>query len=547
MPTNVSDVQQYVRGLIKGRPLGVLSVTDFGAVGDGQVDDTAAIQAAIDAAQAAFDAGPVTVPNRISQSPAVYFPEGTYKTTATLNVARQLRLYGAGYMSSIVAGTANSPVFNVNVTSQREYAAATFEHLSICGNSALSAGKESQHGIRVQYTASGLDATLDVRFCSIQSCGGHGLYFPDNANTPRIFGCIINTNWLDGIHFSGTFATNARILHNVIRENRRGVVYDGTTAAGNVGMSQYLYSGHIAFNLFEGNHVGSGQVGSSTRPAQGVTLLNAREVVVESNYFERQLNHVFVGVAAFRASAYCQIARNLFYGVSAVPGDFPGFNGPAQRPCDIALASGSLVGIVCRDNQHEIPTRPSGTSTTDWSGNAWGDVLPVFAVIDGQQHVIDEGWGNGAGVATTDVPLFRKLSDLGQENYGVTRGPGGGLLLSSLDGTLTSNEFLELKGQITPSDASGKSAIRFARRSDGGAYLGVHANDNTDTLRLCAQFLGQEQAVQVGTGGLLDANQQKVVGTRGAAVANASATVASVQAQLNALLARLRAHGLIAP
>ena len=40
-------------------------------------------------------------------------------------------------------------------------------------------------------------------------------------------------------------------------------------------------------------------------------------------------------------------------------------------------------------------------------------------------------------------------------------------------------------------------------------------------------------------------NGTKVVGAQGAAVANASATLASLQSQLNALLARLRAHGLI--
>ena len=44
----------------------------------------------------------------------------------------------------------------------------------------------------------------------------------------------------------------------------------------------------------------------------------------------------------------------------------------------------------------------------------------------------------------------------------------------------------------------------------------------------------------------LAVNGKKVVGARGAAVADASATLASLQSQLNALLARCRAHGLIA-
>jgi hypothetical protein len=503
MTTNVSQIGQYVRGLVKGRPLGIISVTEFGAVGDGDANDTAAIQAAIDAAQAAFDAGPVTVANRISQSPAVYFPEGTYKTMATLHVGRQLRLFGSGYMSSIIKGTADEPIFEVNVTSYREYAAATFEHLAICGDSGNVADKEDQHGIKVLYTQSGQDATLDLRFCAIEFCGGHGVYFSDNANTPRILGNLIQTNWLDGINFCGgsehtpSFATNARILHNVIRENRRGVVYDGEAAVDNAG-SKFLYSGHIAYNLFENNTNGTGQVGSTARPAQGVVLLNTRSVFVESNYFELHLQHVHIGVAGFQASAYCQVARNQFYGVSAVPGRFPGFGGPAQKPCDIALASGSLVGIVCRDNVHEIPNRPLEpveTSIMDWSGGAWGDTLPIFAIIDGEQHILDEGWRNGASIATADAPVFRRLADLGQESFGITTG-GPGLVVSPLDGVFPAGSWVAVTGQITPYDVAGRSQIRFNRRTDGGGFVSVHANNSAQLSQEVAQFLGQEQKLQ---------------------------------------------------
>jgi hypothetical protein len=49
------------------------------------------------------------------------------------------------------------------------------------------------------------------------------------------------------------------------------------------------------------------------------------------------------------------------------------------------------------------------------------------------------------------------------------------------------------------------------------------------------------------SGNVVTIGGNHVVGARGAAVADASATVASVQAQLNLLLARIRAHGLIAP
>lgn len=523
---------------------GLYSVADYGAQGDGVADDTEAIQAAIDAAEGEMDRATELVNDRMSASPGVFFPAGTYKVSASLTITHPIRLQGMGYLHSLVYSETDAPIFHVTQTITRLYAPVTFEALGIAGDRSQGT-KTNQHGIQVNYDAGGLDCTLEVRFCSIQGCGSNGIYFPDNANTPRILGCLIQTNWGDGINFSGTFATNARILHNVINENRRGIFYDGTTAAANVGSAAYLYSGHIAYNLIEANFNGTGQIGSSSRPSQGVALLNARHVTVESNYFEKQLNHVFIDQAAGLPSAYNIIQRNFFSGVSQMPGLVPGFSGPARKPCDIAIASAATVGIVCRDNTHEIPTRPAGTSVTDWSNAAWADVLPVFAIIDGEKHILDEGWGNGAGVETANTPFFRRLADGGQESFGVTRGAAG-LTLSPLDGTFAANEYVALTGQLSPYDAAGKSQLRFTRRADGGGYIEVVANNAASVAGRVALFLGTEKAVQLGTGGLFDSNGVKVIGTQGALVADASATVASVQAQLNALLARCRAHGIIA-
>lgn len=69
-------------------PLPVLNVRDFGAVGDGKADDTAAIQKAINAA-----CNYLTGPNR------VYFAPGTYLITETLKfpeISNSITLLGAG-------------------------------------------------------------------------------------------------------------------------------------------------------------------------------------------------------------------------------------------------------------------------------------------------------------------------------------------------------------------------------------------------------------------------------------------------------------------
>lgn len=65
----------------------VYNVLDFGAVGDGITDDTAALQDAIDAAAA-------------GNVKTVFFPFGTYLITAALDLkAKQVNLIGEGYLS----------------------------------------------------------------------------------------------------------------------------------------------------------------------------------------------------------------------------------------------------------------------------------------------------------------------------------------------------------------------------------------------------------------------------------------------------------------
>lgn len=65
-----------VKGLVGGRPFGIVSVTEFGARGDGSTDDTAAIQAAIDAA---------------GEGGVVAVPPGTYGVSSlTLSTGRRL-------------------------------------------------------------------------------------------------------------------------------------------------------------------------------------------------------------------------------------------------------------------------------------------------------------------------------------------------------------------------------------------------------------------------------------------------------------------------
>lgn len=73
---------------------GSVSVTDFGAKGDGVTDDTAAIQAAIDFVRAKrLPESGVTI---YSFGGTVELPSGTYRISSPINVKRGVRLRGAG-------------------------------------------------------------------------------------------------------------------------------------------------------------------------------------------------------------------------------------------------------------------------------------------------------------------------------------------------------------------------------------------------------------------------------------------------------------------
>jgi len=83
-----------------------ISVKDFGAVGDGVVDDTAAIQAAITHIDTL-----VTANNKFAA--ALYFPSGQYNITATLNIDFiGLTIYGDGPKASLIIPD-ESTTFNV--------------------------------------------------------------------------------------------------------------------------------------------------------------------------------------------------------------------------------------------------------------------------------------------------------------------------------------------------------------------------------------------------------------------------------------------------
>src|SRR6266542_2779620 len=75
-------------------PRSVFDVTDFGATGDGQTDDTAAFQRALTAIEAL---SPVTDANGTftdTRGAVLFIPFGRYVLSSTLHIRRQMIIHG---------------------------------------------------------------------------------------------------------------------------------------------------------------------------------------------------------------------------------------------------------------------------------------------------------------------------------------------------------------------------------------------------------------------------------------------------------------------
>jgi hypothetical protein len=132
-----------------------VSVKDFGAVGDGVADDTAAIQAALDSAK------------------QVFFPAGTYYITSTVVLYRDNSIIGEGAENSTIlyaAGITGVRVIEGAVATQFSINAATIEKICIraAGSSAANIGLLLKAAVQGD---PGLSAVANITLNSVSILG----------------------------------------------------------------------------------------------------------------------------------------------------------------------------------------------------------------------------------------------------------------------------------------------------------------------------------------------------------------------------------------
>lgn len=167
------------------------SVKDFGAVGDGLADDTAAIQRAIAAAEAetfnsAVPAG--------GQWGAVYFPRGKYVTDG-LALTKPIRIFGEGRAQSVLQLKANADAsMFVSTITTSWFVPTMFEDITLDGNK-TNQGAVFSAGINLVATTWDLDTLYSlgavVRNCAIHNFRDAGIFAAKNRNDGVVADCLI--------------------------------------------------------------------------------------------------------------------------------------------------------------------------------------------------------------------------------------------------------------------------------------------------------------------------------------------------------------------
>lgn len=190
----------------------VVSVKDFGAAGDGTTDDTAAIQAAIDAA-----GGPSTV----------YFPAGTYLITSTINITRdrtQLRCAGIWVTVFKFQPTANDVMFSFDNANANQL----INQCSITGGCAFTSTDTSYAKIGVQVNDGSCITLKDIHFLAWHTAsGGNSVIVESNGREFMLIDNLAggadlvlhlrkNSSASNAVLFPGGAATSIDVDHYVI-------------------------------------------------------------------------------------------------------------------------------------------------------------------------------------------------------------------------------------------------------------------------------------------------------------------------------------------
>jgi hypothetical protein len=214
----------------------IVNVKDFGAVGNGVMDNTTALQNAINAAE--------------SSGAPLFLPAGSYKTTSTLNVTASIGIFGSGNFNSVILPASNINGITVNIPNAGSFSkwfGPTFENFGIAYPSQATSGTAA-----ISVTATGFEVNGStyrnlwinqawdgihfvkasawvVDSCTINDSAEAGIFVENQNNADNGDSTITNTTIFNPFVTGSTFGIiwrssgGLRVLNNKINAMANGI------------------------------------------------------------------------------------------------------------------------------------------------------------------------------------------------------------------------------------------------------------------------------------------------------------------------------------
>lgn len=367
-----------------------VSVLDYGAVGDGTTDDTAAVQSAATAAAGA----------------ALYIPAGYTFIVKDIALSANTYVYGAGKLKlKVLASGDGSPIFKINGNN------ITIDGIAFDGNKAA----QPADGFHDSYAQSGTGLGRAYR-AAINT----GPTFTSGGFTDlTVQNCsFVNTY---GSAFASQNCTRVRFLFNTANSLYMEAAFIATSASGQTDIQVI------------GNKMTNIASGDPTVNPNGILVSQADRIVISDNII---YNVERDGIKQ-EGGNYITISNNVIQ--ATLLQDFPGIAVQANDVVSLAITGNTLEnvqrGIQLNSAQFNGVTVTGNVVKNTTGPN--GDGLQMAGMSAGSSDITVSG-NTFAGINATGiylVPSANRVKIVGNQIYGKANGNQVGLAFSAVGAT----------------------------------------------------------------------------------------------------------------